>query len=218
MIEHDAASDDALEPNLKAAWKTQAAPRRVTLDAALVLNEVHRNERQFAASIYWRDVREVGVALLLVPVWIYLGITRSHLWSWYLVIPALLWIAGFMLVDRRLQRRREPGPGETLHGSIRTSLAQVEHQIWLLRHVFWWYLLPLFVGLMAEPIHEAWLTRHEPSSALAGLAWETFVSALVVWFVHWLNQYAVRTDLEPRRDELQSLLRSLDDDGERVEH
>ena len=66
-----------MDDDLKKAWQSQTSPQRLTLDAGLVLNEVRRNERQFAATIFCRDVREVGVALLLVPVWIYMGIKTS---------------------------------------------------------------------------------------------------------------------------------------------
>src|SRR4030095_6324032 len=97
-----------MDDELKNAWQSQAAPQRLTLDAGLVLNEVRRNERQFAAMIFRRDVREGGVALLLLPVWIYLGILTSSPWSWYLTVPTLFWIAGFMIVDRARQRRRQP--------------------------------------------------------------------------------------------------------------
>jgi hypothetical protein len=37
---------------------------------------------------------------------------------------------------------------------------------------------------------------------------------LVFWFVYWLNQYAVRKQLEPRRKELQALHRNLNESGE----
>ena len=203
-----------MDADLKRAWQSQASPHRLTLDTAVVLNEVRRNERQFAATIWCRDMREVGVALLLVPVWIYMGIKSESLWSWYLVIPTLLWIAGFMIVDRIRQRRRQPGPGDTLRSSIESSLAQVEHQIWLLRNVFWWYLLPPFAAMMIFPAHRAWQSRDDGLSALAEFAAIALVFALVGWFLYWLNQYAVRKDLEPRRKELQSLLRSLNDSGE----
>jgi hypothetical protein len=203
-----------MNDELKKAWQSQTSQLRLTLDAGLVLNEVRRNERQFAATIYARDVREVGVALLLVPVWIYMGIKTESPWSWYLTVPTLLWIAGFMIADRVRQRRRQPGPGETLRSSIESSLAQVEHQIWLLRNVFWWYLLPPFAAMIVFPAHHAWQTRDDGLKSLAEFAGVAFTFVLVGWFIYWLNQYAVRKDLEPRRQELQSLLRSLHESGE----
>jgi hypothetical protein len=124
----------------------------------------------------------------------------------------LLWIAGFM-IDRVRQRRRQPAPGDTLRSNVESSLAQVEHQIWLLRNIFWWYLLPPGVALMLFPAHRAWLTRDDGLSALADFAGPAFVFALVGWFLYWLNQRAVRKDLEPRRQELQTLLKSLDESG-----
>jgi len=200
-----------MDDELKRAWQSQAAAPRLTLDAELVIKEVRRNEQQFAAMIYCRDLREVGVALLMVPVWIIMGIKLSSFWTWYLMLPALLWIAGFMIVDRLRQQQRQSGPGESLRSSIESSLAKVEHQIWLLRNIFWWYLLPPGIALLIWTAHLAWHARHSGLEALSGLAVVSFVFVLVGWFIYWLNQYAVRKQLEPRRKELNDLLASLDE-------
>jgi hypothetical protein len=207
-----------MDDDLKKAWQSQTPPQRLTLDAELVLNEVRRNERQFAAMIFCRDVREVGVALLMAPVWIVMGIKLSHHWTWYLTIPTLFWIAGFMIVDRMRQRRRQPGPGDTLRGSIESSLAQVEHQIWLLRNIFWWYLLPPFGAMMIWLAHLVWRSRDGGLEALTGFGAVAVFFVLVAWFIYWLNQYAVRKQLEPRRKELQTLLRSLNESGAALSH
>ena len=91
---------------LQQAWHSQAVQTRLTIDADLLLKEVQRNQQTFTALIFWRDVREVGVSLLLIPVWVYMGVRMSLPWTWYLTIPALVWIAGFMLLDRIRQKRR----------------------------------------------------------------------------------------------------------------
>src|SRR5688572_17693272 len=86
-----------------------------------------------------RLVREVGISLLLLPVWIAMGVGIGLPWTWYLVMPGIVWIGAFMTVDRIILGRRKALPGESLVRGVRSSLAEVEHQIWLLRNVHWWY-------------------------------------------------------------------------------
>ena len=145
--------------NFKQAWQTQSSQTRLTIDAELLLKEVRRNQQCFTAMIFWRDVREVGTALLLVPLWLYLGVKHSLPWTWYLTVPALLWVAGYMLADRMRHKRQPPEPGEPLRQRVESSLAQVEHQIWLLRNVLWWYLLPLALSILAFFGQVAWQER-----------------------------------------------------------
>jgi hypothetical protein len=198
--------------DLKQAWREQSSRARLVVDAAR-LDEELRKQRRFDSMIFWRDCREVGVSLVMIPVWILMGVQMALPWSWYLTLPALLWIAGFMLADRRIQRRKAPGPGEPIRRYVESSLAQVEHQIRLLRNVLWWYLLPLAVPMLAFFGQVSWRVR------AIGSWWGSFVfftigAAIVVAVfagVYKVNQVAVRDDLEPRRRELQALLADLDD-------
>lgn len=200
-----------MEDELKKVWQSQASTARLTLDASLVLNEVRRNEKQFEAMILARDLREVTVALVLVPVWFYMGYKLSSPWTWYLSVPGLLWIAGFMIVDRKRQRRKLSAPGDDLRRSVESSLAQVEHQIYLLRNILWWYLLPLFVPMTLFVAHVACRSGDSSVGRWAGFAAMELMFALIFGFIYWLNQFAVRKQLEPRQRELQALLRSLDE-------
>src|SRR5713226_8126189 len=135
--------------NYQHAWRAQSSQTRVSVDADLLLKEVQRSQAIFQAMIYCRDFREVGVALVMLPLWFYLGVTWSLPWTWYLTVPALVWVIGFFLVDRMRHKRKPSEPGDPLLESVKESLTQVEHQIWLLRNVFWWYLLPFTISLLA---------------------------------------------------------------------
>jgi CubicO group peptidase (beta-lactamase class C family) len=198
--------------NYQHAWRARSSQTRVTVDADLLLKEVQRSQGHFQAMIYWRDLREVGVGLVMLPLWFYLGVTFSLPWTWYLTVPALIWVIGFFLVDRMRHKQKCIGPGESLLESVTESLTQVEHQIWLLRNVYWWYLLPFTISVLAFFTHVAWLAFEEWFAAL-GFATFLFVFVLAIYyFIYWVNQNAVRTQLEPRRQELLALVTSLRDE------
>ncbi|MCH9654827.1 MAG: hypothetical protein K0U86_19280 [Planctomycetes bacterium] len=194
------------------AWQAHSSQTRVTIDVDLLRKEVQREEQNFRAMIFWRDFREVVVALLMIPMWFYLGITTSSPWTWYLTVPVLVWIAGFMLVDRLRHKQKPSEPGESLLQCVEESLPQVEHQIWLLRNIFWWYLLPPSVSIMAFFAHTFWMV----SSVWWEFLFAILVSGLGLFVlyaaIYFLNQRAVREQLEPRRQELLTLLASLQDE------
>jgi hypothetical protein len=198
--------------NFKQAWKTQSSRTRLTIDAEVLLKEVRRNQQHFIAMIFWRDVREVCTCLLFAPLWLYLGVRLSLPWTWYLAVPALLWVAGFMVVDRTRHKRHLPEPSEPLRQRVESSLALVEHQIWLLQKVLWWYLLPLALSPLAFSCQVAWQER--AGGWLTALVVSVVVALVAIVFagVYWLNQFAVRSELEPRRRELETLLMSLEDE------
>ena len=106
------------------AWKADAAQTRVTVDADLLRKEVQRHQQNFQTTIFWRDVREVGIALLMLPLWFYLGIRYSMPSTWYLTVLAIIWGAGFIVVDRRRHRQKSSEPSETLLHCVKDSLTR----------------------------------------------------------------------------------------------
>lgn len=202
-----------MEPDkYQQAWQTQSLRTRVTIDADLLREEVQREQRSLRAMIIYRDFREVIIALLMIPAWFYLGVKASSPWTWYLTVPALVWIAGFMLAYRMRHPQKPSAADAPLIECVRNSLTQIENQIWLLRNVLWWYLLPPGISLMAFFVHISWQSAIETNDWLAGLSVATilcvFVLALYYW-IHWLNQRTVDSQFEPQRQELSTMLASL---------
>ena len=195
------------------AWKSHLSQTRVTVDADLLRNEVQVEQQNFRAMIFGRDSTEVGLALVMIPCWIVMGVMGSLPWTWYLSIPALIWMAGFMLVYRKRHQQPPSQPDDSLAVCVQHSLTEQEDQIWLLRNVFWWYLLPPGIAVLAFFAQVSWQSRSagtlEALIFFAGLS--TFEIVLTV-FIYYLNQYAVRTQLEPKRDALLALLNSLTDE------
>ena len=191
------------------AWQEHTSQTRVSVDADLLLKEVQRNQQDFTATIFRRDFVEIGVGILLLPLWFYLGFKFSLPWTWYLGVPAILWSIGFFLVDCLYYRPAPTQPSEPLLNSARESLAQIEHQIWLLRNIFWWYILPFTLAALAFFVQVTWLMSR---SWLYLLDLVLFVAAVDI-VIFFMNQRAVDRQLEPRRRELLALLASLGDES-----
>ena len=192
---------------LQRTWQSQGSGPKIAIDPEMLLREIRRNKRTFEATVFWRDVLNVGVAILMGAFFIRLGITLPY-WLWFLPGLSMLWIAGFMVIDRMRQKRITPLRREPVTACVESSLAQVNHQIWLLENVLWWYLLPPGVGLAVAFCSFAWEVRDSWWLSLMFLA-IVGLCAVVFWFVYWLNQRCVRRELRPRQQELEALLDSL---------
>ncbi len=194
--------------DMQKAWQAQVAMGRVTISAETLLKEVRRNQRQFWVTIFWRDVREVGVALVLGLFSFHRG-ARNHDWTDYLTAWVCLGVGAFMIVDRVLQRRNLPMKQDSLSACVNASLVQVDHQIWLLENVMWWYLLPLAaaiaLSLICSPFHAL---RFDATHWLGSTTLISF-SILLFWGIYRLNHAAVGRNLRPRRQELMAILEDL---------
>ncbi|MBX3451139.1 MAG: hypothetical protein KF777_16355 [Planctomycetaceae bacterium] len=201
------------DEQLQQAWQSQPAEMSSVGDIDATLIQLRQQQDKFQKQIFWRDVREIGTGILLIPVWIAMGVQGSLPVTWYLAVPAMLWIAGYLLYQRRAARHLELQPGASLRDSLVASIAQLDHQIRLLRTVFWWYLLPILIALVAFFAQCLWQDRAGGPMAFVAFGLVMTICAIVFGGVYWLNQSAVRRSLQPRREELAAQLASLDEAG-----
>ncbi|MGD0571577.1 MAG: hypothetical protein ABSB11_00995 [Sedimentisphaerales bacterium] len=196
-------------------WQRDVAATKLTIDSDMLIKEVKRNKAAFESTIFWRDFREVAVSIVMVIVFLHSAFkSRDNIWvagSLMVVAISMLYVAAFFIVDRHLQRKKDARHTDPLLACIESSLTQVNHQIWLLKNVFWWYLLPPGIGIALFFFVVGWqLFKVLPAKLVlpGGLLSALFV-AFVFWGVYWLNQFAVRKGLIPRKEELGVMLRNL---------
>lgn len=200
---------------LQKTWQKDAASSKLTIDSELLIREVKRNKEAFESSIFWRDFREVAVAIIMVGVFIYRAVkVNDKMWeagSFVVLAVMCLYVAAFFPVDRHIQRKKVAKYTDSLRACIESSLTQVEHQIWLLKNVFWLYLLPLGAGIALFFIVVGWsLFKTLPAARVLSVCLVSMsLVVLVFWGVYRLNQHAVRKELIPRKQELETLLRNL---------
>ena len=203
--------------DLQNQWQKEGGKSSLEIDYDVLFKEVKRNKSYFEAMVFWRDVREVGVGLGLVVFFLYFGI-KDDVWPLYLLSYLCLFVSLFIVIDRICFKKSKPHKEDSLRDCVENSVAEVNHQIWLLRNVFWWYLLPPTIGLIvffsSTKIHR--YTQRgllEETTIIQNLIWpllgEFLLLVLVYGGVYLLNQYAVKKELRPRKQELEDLLQSI---------
>ena len=195
---------------LKDKWQSDQPACKLNIESEMLFKEVQRNKQSFESAIFWRDFREVGIAFLLVIAFTYFGLDSGE-WSLFLMAFMCLFVGGFFLVDRVIQRRKNPRYDDSLTGCIADSLAQINHQIWLLKNVFWWYLLPFLIGAAFITGSVGWMLRNNASQFWSHIFRSTATWAVLTLVIYKLNQYAVRKALVPRKDELGQLFEAVTD-------
>jgi hypothetical protein len=195
--------------NFQAAWQSNDHSTPLNVPTELLLKEVRRNHRYFEAMLLRRDLVEVGAAAMVAGFFGYIG---YHGQDWTLFLAAVLCLAVglFLLADRRLQRRRRPKTDDSLQSAIEASLLQVNHQIWLLRNILWWYILPAAVAWAIVAVRIAWkFSEFATPFIWFGQVVYALLSLYLFYGIYRLNQNGVKRELIPRREELETLLASL---------
>jgi len=204
--------------DLQKNWQSQQGNFKSGIDSNLLLKEVQKNEKHLESVVLWRDIREVVVAFLLFLLFLYFGL-KLNILPIYLLALASLGIAVFMVADRIIQKRKQPKPSQSLASYTESSLKKINHQIWLLKNVLWWYLLPSAIGVGVFISYGAF--KISQNSGLENLTWwllflfgSLFISILVFWGIYILNRRVVQNELVPRQKELEQLLQSFKNGNE----
>ena len=204
--------DSPTDPdNLQQAWQTQSSQTKISIDADVLLKVVQRDQQSFRAVVQTSDYVGVGIAILMVPVWIYMGVTESSPWTWYLTLPVLVWWVVFPIVYRMRHPLKPAQPDEPLVHCVERSLTEVDEQIWYHSKSFWWSASPLFASIVTFAFHSAWLRSDGWLDLLSNMDSVVFFLAFFS-FLYFLIEKCGCSKYEPRRQELLTLLKSLRDE------
>ena len=197
---------------LQQAWQAHLSETRVTVDADLLLKQVESEQRSFSHQTFWGDLASITTCLMLLGYWFWQGRTLASPWTFYLMVPVLIWHIVFTVMYRLYSRQQFDQSGTPLVSAVEASLSQLDAETWFYRNFFWWELLPMGIAMGAFLIHVELLKHHDHwTEALDALGTFAVVAGTFA-FVYYQVRYSVRTRYEPKRDALLKLLHSLKDD------
>ena len=203
------------DDELKSVWNAQPLPRQITMNADVLLQQIRGNKARFTSEILWSAVFMILAWVVMAFGFIGFSIWRVRLGApWeamsglFLLGIILLAIAAYTALDRFRHIRRVSLSASVL-ACAEESLALVRHEIQVWGNMLWWYLLPLDLGVAAMVLAivctvEGVLAEAYPL-ALAILGFLVILTLGGSWFCRWY----LRTYYEPRRQELEALVREL---------
>jgi len=175
------------------------------------LPTLEARQRQLARSLSRRDWLEAGTALAVAGVFAAVAaVTRLPVLPVGLSIGLLVLLAGFFAKERLQARRQRPRAEVPVRDRIQAEIQLVRRQRRLLQGVLWWYLLPIAAALAL--FFSAVVMAAPPAIQAAlvpKLCWFGVVYAAFLVFVWWLNQRAIRTELQPRLRDLERTYEAL---------
>jgi hypothetical protein len=190
--------------DLEQLWKTQ--PVDPVVKGEEMRKIILRKTEKFDRTIRRRNIRETVTAAMVAIFFTYIawgqrnGIDRA---GSIILVASSLWIIYYMW--RRGGKPPDPNPDQTLEGYRRALVRKYDHQIRLLRNVKFWYLAPMYVGLLV--LSAGLLKERVEKGSPIGLAvLYPLVYTILFAGIWWMNEvYAVRK-LERMRAQVTSAI------------
>jgi hypothetical protein len=208
------------DQNLINIWKGSSRNIQLNLNYDDLANELKRKANQLDKSIKKRNQLEIGLAILLLPIALYLFFEVPY----YLFKSGVLLMAvWFLYVIYKLKKTRglktDFGTSATLKHQLNKQKRYVEEEVKLLKSVFYWYLLPPYTGLLLM-ISSAYFHRDVQweNSFLQGLLSENIYGHLVYiifltalyFYIYKLNMKAIAKDLMPVIVDIEKIEKELE--------
>ena len=189
---------------LKKLWQEQSFRSLPALPDEAHITAMKTRMKRFDKTISWRDYGEVAACIFIIVFFGWNLTFRGHSLLTQAGCVVLIASAIFIIWKLIASKLRLPKaePNAPIFDAVKVELQKVENQIGLLKSVAWWYLLPLFVGVML-------VYWGGPGSIPSKLGYFAIVLVLYA-FIYWLNQFAVKKNLLPLKRELASLLHSAE--------
>ena len=188
---------------LSELWHSET-PSLIEKEDEKMLTMVIEKTRNFDRRIVARNMREYMAAFIGLPfaIWGAWAAPSPLVRAGFVILTAsALWVVYYI---RRFAGPKRLDPGASLNAYSQLLRASYEQQIRLLRTVKYWYLLPLYVGILVISLGRGLQAHAEGKSPRDAVVYMAAVTCLYV-LIWILNEvYGVRR-LERLKRELSSI-------------
>lgn len=189
---------------LRVIWSDDDSVHELSAERAL--RDVERRANVFRHRILFRYWRELVAGTFVFAIFIWFAVRSQDLY----VRIANLWVAASGLwIAFRMWRystvSRDPRRDKSVAAYREGLLSVYSNQMALLKSAIFWYLLPMWSGLVALALAQ-WRIGHNTVAWLASIVLQT----LLFGFIWWLNKSPGVRYLQRKQAELAVLIHGLE--------
>ena len=196
---------------LQEAWKSQDT--RTAVEASLLLGTVRKRQRRYSRFIWLRNMREGWGPILAAVLFVCFAesdvASRWQLWPFYLAMAILFGIGVFRVIDTRRQNRKAVRYEDSALSFAERSVLEINHRIWLLENIFWWWILPVAIGGMLVMVQIIMLVGWQNPIVYWKVSQGAGIACAILCLLYWGNQWTARKYWMPRKAELEAIADSL---------
>lgn len=182
---------DDLKQDWQQAIETESTPDNLTE----VIDMIEQQTTKIDNEVKRRDFLEIGIAVSLIPVWIW-GLLNSA--STMQSIGLIIAIVACMYIPYRLISAKKVYAMKS--GSVKDFLVQekqkIQQQKQMLESVVWWYIAPLTIAILLITLG-AKVNEQGIPQIPSGMYWYYACVGLLVVGVYLLNKRAAKNKFAP---------------------
>jgi hypothetical protein len=182
---------DDLKQDWQQAIETESTPDNLNE----VIDMIEQQTTKIDKEIKRRDFLEIGIAVFLIPVWIW-GLLNSA--STMQSIGLIIAIVACMYIPYRLISAKKVDAKKS--SSVKDFLVQekqkIQQQKQMLESVVWWYIAPLTVAILLITLG-AKVNEQGIPQIPSGMYWYYACVGLLVVGVYFLNKRAAKNKFAP---------------------
>ena len=193
--------------DLKTGWKTEVEKTGKQQDLTHLVESLEKETKKLDKSIKRRDIMEISIALLLIPVWAWKLFSSASLLQTiglWIAIVACIYIPYKLLKARQVESAKD----DSLLAFLSVEKSKIEKQKELLETIAIWYLSPLMVAIVLITAGSKVDDAGVPQISEQLMVYYLFCGVLYVG-IYFLNKRAAKKKFAPLLDKVNQQIQEL---------
>jgi hypothetical protein len=193
--------------DLKTGWKTEVEKTGKQQDLTRLVESLEKETKKLDKSIKRRDIMEISIALLLIPVWawkLFYSASLLQTIGLWIAIVACIYIPYKLLKARQVESAKD----DSLLAFLSVEKSKLEKQKELLETIAIWYLSPLMVAIVLITAGSKVDDAGVPQISEQLMVYYLFCGVLYVG-IYFLNKRAAKKKFAPLLDRVNQQIQEL---------